>query len=462
MRFVFNPIHRMCQTVSRLANVLIAGSSGPRLNVLAAALSGSGFNATVCTSNAGLCEEARIGYPDLTLIDLTTTDFDAMELAAKMVDNPECAGMPVVVFGADGSQEQFSQVVEAGVDDIFTEPADFHQMRPRLMPLLRLATMRRELAQRTALGKRFGANVEPQLPLSAPPKLELLQIGRDLGEVEALKKMLGDKCAITTTPNAFTANLLLSTKPFFDACFLAIDEIGSTMSPEQAMDLCNQIRLSPRLFNMPVVLINPHEGGIEESLAMRGGATRVLSRRSEDGELYAALSILGRRQQSRWLIRQAIINTTSPQTTDPRTGAYTFAYMRAHLESLVAAARIRDKHLSLVFFSFPDAPNIKNQFGELASQHLLRQLPQWISAMVRIEDMVAHYTGHDFCIALPDTPVEEALFVMNRIAGVLAYTDFSLHEVYQPVKISVEFGIAGIEKGDTTDALIARARASLD
>ena len=51
---------------------------------------------------------------------------------------------------------------------------------------------------------------------------------------------------------------------------------------------------------------------------------------------------------------------------------------------------------------------------------------------------------------------------MNRIAGVITYTDFALCEVYQPVRISVEFGIAGIEKGDTIDALIDRARAHLD
>ncbi|MBT4932121.1 MAG: diguanylate cyclase [Rhodospirillaceae bacterium] len=448
--------------MSRLANVLIAGSSGSRLDDLAASLSENGFQATRCTSATGLLEEARIGQPDLALIDLASADLEGMELAAQVVANPDFGGMPVVVFGADGSEEQFAQAVEAGIDDIFTEPATLDDLRPRLIPLLRLATMRRELTERLGLANRFGASVEPLPPLSAQSKLELLQIGRDLGEVEALKKTMGDQCAITTTPNAFTANLLLSSKPFFDACFLAIDEVGSAVSPEQAMDLCNQIRLSPRLYNMPVVLINPHEGGIDISTALQGGATRVLSRRAEDGELSSTLSILGRRQQSRWLIRQSMLNTKTPETTDPRTGAYTFEYMRAHLESLVAAARIRDKHLTLVFFSFPDAPGVKEQFGEAASEHLLKQLPQWINAMVRVEDMVAHYTGHDFCIALPDTPLEEALFVMNRIAGVLAYTDFALDEVYQPVSISVEYGIAEIEKGDTIDALIDRAHANLD
>jgi len=330
------------------------------------------------------------------------------------------------------------------------------------MPLLRLATMRRELDERTGLAERFGAEIATSGTSNLNPKLELLQIGRDLGEVESLKKIMGGECAITTTPSAFTADLLLNSKPFFDACFLAIDEVGSTMSPEQAMDLCERIRLSPRLFNMPVVLINPHEGGIDPAEALRGGATRVVPRRAEDGELYAALTILGRRQQSRWQIRQAMDKCLTPQTTDGRTGAYTFEFMRAHMESLVAAARVRDKHLTLVFFSFPDAPGVKEQFGDAASDHLLKQLSQWINAMIRVEDMVAHFRGHDFCIALPDTPVDEAMYVMNRIAGVLTYTDFALVEVYQPVTISVEFGIAEIEKGDTIDALIDRARAHLD
>ena len=448
--------------MSRLANVLISSNSGPRLDDMVHGLSEYGYQSTKCTTENGLLEEARIGHPDLALIDLAATSFDGMELAQKLIANPGTGGMPVVVFGADGSDEIFNQAVDAGLDDIFTDPYDFDEMRLRLSPLLRLATMRRELAERRALAERFGGDVGPAPNTSEPAKLELLQIGRDLGEVEALKKIMGDNCAITTTPSAYTANLLLSSKPFFDACFLAIDEVGSTMSPEQALDLCNRIRLSPRLFNMPVVLINPHDGGIEPAEAMRDGATRVLSRRSENGELHASLAILGHRQQSRWQIRQAMDKILAPQTTDPRTGAFTFDFMRAHLESLVAAARIRDKHLTLVFFSFPDAPGVKQQFGQAASDHLLKQLSQWINAMVRVEDMVAHYTGHDFCIALPDTPVDEALYVMNRIAGVLTYTDFALVEVYQPVTISVEFGIAGIEKGDTIDALIDRARAHLD
>ncbi len=448
--------------MSRLANVLIASNSGPRLNDIAQGLSDFGYEVTRCTTASGLLEEARIGKPDLALIDLATSIFDGWELAQNLIGTSGATGMPVVVFGADGSEDQFSQAVEIEVDDVFTDPLDIDEMRLRLAPLLRLATMRRELAERAGLVKRFGGEIDASISTDSAPKLELLQIGRDLGEVEALKKAMGENCAITSTPSAFTANLLLSTKPFFDACFLAIDEVGSTMSPEQAMDLCEQIRLSPRLFNMPVVLINPHEGGIDPIESIWGGATRVLPRRAEGGELFAALSILGRRQQSRWLIRQAMEKCLTPETTDPRTGAYTFDFMRAHLESLVAAARIRDKHLTLVFFSFPDAPKVNDQFGQAASDHLLRQLSQWINAMVRVEDMVAHYQGHDFCIALPDTPVDEALYVMNRIAGVLTYTDFALVEVYQPVTISVEFGIAGIEKGDTIDALIERARAHLD
>lgn len=448
--------------MSRLANVLIAGNSGPRLDALAESLSDSGFQATRCTTATGLLEEARIGQPDLALIDLMASGLDGMDLAKSLVGNADTGGMPVILFGADGSEDVFAEAVSTGVDDIFSEPYDFDEMRLRLTPLMRLATMRRELAERVGLAVRIGATIDPPAPEQEPPKLELLQIGRDLGEAAAIKKAMADECAITTTPSAFTANLLLSSKPFFDACFLAIDEVGSTMSPEQAMDLCDRIRLSPRLYNMPVVLINPHEGGMDPVEAMKGGATRVLPRRAEDGELYATLAILGQRQQSRWLIRQAMSRTLTPETTDPRTGAYTFEFMRAHLESLVAAARVRDKHLTLVFFSFPDAPSVQDQFGQAASDHLLKQLSQWIGAMVRVEDMVAHYTGHDFCIALPDTPVDEALFVMKRIAGVLTYTDFALTEVYQPVTVSVEFGIAGIEKGDTIDVLIDRARSHLD
>ena len=51
---------------------------------------------------------------------------------------------------------------------------------------------------------------------------------------------------------------------------------------------------------------------------------------------------------------------------------------------------------------------------------------------------------------------------MRRIAGILSHTDFTVHNVFQPVAVELEVGIAEVEPGDTSDTLIQRAWKLMD
>jgi two-component system cell cycle response regulator len=75
--------------------------------------------------------------------------------------------------------------------------------------------------------------------------------------------------------------------------------------------------------------------------------------------------------------------------------------------------------------------------------------------------MTARFEADEFCVVLPDTPKEEADIVMHRISGVLAYTDFAVLGVFQPVKAWVRAGAASLRPDDTMATLIARARATV-
>ena len=451
--------------MTRVANALMIGGEG----TLAEYLTEEGFNITACRDSFHMLEEACRGLPDLALIDLSSNDFNALSIAEDLIRLDEATGMAVTLFNAqiDASAQAatLDRATIIGVDEIFSDTIDPDEMMTRLKALLRLVTMRRELAGRRELALSFGADASLGLAKKNGVPFMMLEVGKDAGEIGSIRTAFDEGCNFTTTPDMATAEAILSGRNFFDACLLLLDgrsSSGGISDPIQIFDLCNRIRLNSRLFNLPVVVLSP-PGLIPDPVdAIREGATRLLERPCEPSLLHSVMATLARRQQERWRIRLALDDIRCPEVTDSRTGTFTFDFMRQRLNSLVEAAREREKHLTLVFFSFPDAHTIAEKFGEAAGNHLIRQLAQWISAMVRVEDMVAHYTGYDFCIALPDTPPNEALFVMNRIAGVLAYTDFALVEVYQPISISVEFGITGIEPGDSIETLIARARANLD
>lgn len=450
--------------MNRLANILLTDNDDDGNDALTALLADNNFHVIHCRTGDALLEEARIGLPDLALLDLQSAGFDTLELAETLIGIPEAAGMEVALLNADGGSETFGRAVAAGIDDIFLKHTPGDELLGRLRPLLRLATMRRETRQRRELAEALGMRLDGSIADGAgDAPFSLLHVGSDPGVIEAVEAAFGDigsDCRTTSAPDAASADAILGGDCFFDACFLILADDGS--DTDQALGFCSRIRLNSRLFNLPVILVRRPGLPPGASRAMAAGATQVVKFDGDPAGLSASLIILARRQRSRWRMSRSLSATRGPETTDPRTGAYTFDFMKARLAILLEAARIRDRHLTLVFFSFPDAHTVGEQFGEAAGGHLLRQLAGWIGAMIRTEDMVAHYTGHDFCIALPDTPAGEALFVMNRICGVLTYTDFALIEVYQPVSISVEFSLAGNQAGDTTQSLIQRARAHLD
>jgi two-component system, cell cycle response regulator len=447
---------------NRSANVLIAHELNNGNENLLALLADNNFHVTPCQTADSLLEEARQGHPDLALLDIQSTTFDAIEIAKTLAERPETSDMAAVLFNVDNLPETFERAISAGVDDIILGKTPGEELMGRLRPLLRLATMRREVTHRVELAREYGAPPTDGLSETDNAPFNLLHVGADSNVIASIKdafERTGKNCRITSTPNVDTADAILG-GDFFDSCFVMLDD--DDISFIDALGFCSRTRLNPRLFNLPVLLVPSSTHLLDTAEALSAGATQVIELSDDATSLSSSLVLLSTRQRSRWQISRLLNATKSPDTTDSRTGAYTFDFMKSRLTSLLEAARIREKHLTLVFFSFPDAHTVAEQYGQTAGEHLLRQLAGWINAMLRTEDMIAHYTGHDFCIALPDTPVDEALFVMNRISGVLTYTDFALDEVYQPISISVEFGLADNEPGDTTETLIKRARQYLD
>ena len=141
---------------------------------------------------------------------------------------------------------------------------------------------------------------------------------------------------------------------------------------------------------------------------------------------------------------------------------YTGAFLGAYLADRIAAAHSQGKPLSIIHFSFGGVARIEEEFGTPAGNHLRQQLGQWIISLTRAEDLVAHLGGSRFAVALPDTPLDEPEVVMQRIAGVIGYTDFAVQDVYQVVKVWPHVGAAGWAPGETAPALLARAEAGAD
>ena len=434
----------------RLANVLIIDANTARAAALKERLARGGYHAGTADGVAKGLESARAEHPDLVLIG-TPDQGDAVTLGSRLKQDADTADIPVVLIADRLAADLCGQCLEAGLDDALSIGGDDAELFARLRPLVRLATMHTELRQRAMTARRFGVDARDRMISSADTPALILIIGDDPQPVHTVLAGCGE---LVQAASLYEAEDLLVRRNF-DAAVLSFAQ-----EPEGLLSFCSQVRNNPRLFNLPMVLLAGL--GTDNADAYRRGATRVLGRPVEPLVLKSAVLTLVRRQQLRWSIRGALNDSLTVATRETVTGAYNRAFLEAYLASRIETAKAQDRHLAVVFFAAPNIDGVRQQFGDDAALHLTQQVGQWITGLLRAEDLTASFKPHEFCVVLPDTPIHEAEVVMHRIAGVLAYTDFAVRDVYQPVKVWVQVGCTVVGAEDSLDSVLSRARQNLD
>ncbi|HLO75616.1 MAG TPA: diguanylate cyclase [Magnetospirillum sp.] len=434
--------------MNRLANVLIVDERSSRAQELSQRLAKGGYHTIALAAAAEGLARAKAEHPDLVLIG-DPAGADAVALASTLKGEPATVDIPVLLYADEASPELCRKALDAGLDDVLTVSCDDGELQARLRPLVRLETMHAELSQRATIAKRFGVAARDRVsgPSDTPPAV--LLIGDNVGAVRALLADMGD---LVVTGGLYEAEGLLGQRNF-DAALIAF-----TTAPEGLLGFCSQVRNNPRLFNLPIVLMSE----VPAADAYRRGATRVLPINTDPSILHSVMVSLVRRQQLRWSIRAALNDSLAEATRDPVTGAYSRAYFDDYVARRLEQAKAQNRHLAVVFFAAPNIDGVRRQFGDDAALHLTQQVGQWITGLLRAEDLTAAYAPNEFCVVLPDTPLAEAEVVMHRIAGVLAYTDFAVREVYQAVKVWVQVGCTDIREDDTVASLLTRARGNID
>ncbi len=96
-----------------------------------------------------------------------------------------------------------------------------------------------------------------------------------------------------------------------------------------------------------------------------------------------------------------------------------------------------------------------NQAGDRALVHLAQVVRQ----LLRPTDSLARYGGEEFLILLPNTGLDEAIKVMQRVQRELT-RQFFMHE-NQRVLITFSAGVVELAPGEDREGVIARADAAM-
>jgi diguanylate cyclase (GGDEF)-like protein/PAS domain S-box-containing protein len=98
--------------------------------------------------------------------------------------------------------------------------------------------------------------------------------------------------------------------------------------------------------------------------------------------------------------------------------------------------------LSILLLDIDFFKKINDQYGHSVGDQILIEIAQKIKSCLRETDLAARLGGEEFGVFLPDTPINGAYWVAERICNLIAKQKFFIGEKMAPITCTVSIGIA--------------------
>jgi two-component system cell cycle response regulator len=118
---------------------------------------------------------------------------------------------------------------------------------------------------------------------------------------------------------------------------------------------------------------------------------------------------------------------------DGLTNIYNKRYLVEFLDREMARCQRYQRPLSLIMYDLDHFKRINDDYGHLAGDFVLKKVAAETTKKVRKEECFARYGGEEFAVVLPDTPLERAVVLAEKIRSAIQATEFKFEEHIIPV-----------------------------
>jgi two-component system cell cycle response regulator len=119
---------------------------------------------------------------------------------------------------------------------------------------------------------------------------------------------------------------------------------------------------------------------------------------------------------------------TSLSLVDELTGLYNQRFMDVSLTREVARSQRYGSPVSLLFLDLDRFKSINDTLGHIVGSQMIKAAARTMRELIRDSDQLLRYGGDEFCVILPNTSLEGAQILAERIRTVFSETVFNLSE----------------------------------
>ena len=139
-------------------------------------------------------------------------------------------------------------------------------------------------------------------------------------------------------------------------------------------------------------------------------------------------------------LSRTLIELEKANRQDGLTKVQNRRYWEEQLKQEIHRAQRYQHSLSLILFDLDKFKDLNDKYGHLGGDFVLVELSSFISSLLRDSDLFGRYGGEEFGIILPDTGLDGAEEVAERICRAVA--DYPMLFNQQTIRTTLSIGVA--------------------
>ncbi len=159
------------------------------------------------------------------------------------------------------------------------------------------------------------------------------------------------------------------------------------------------------------------------------------------------------------LLRESASKSRELALKDALTGIWNRQALNENIEKEFIRWQRYQKPLSLVVWDVDFFKKVNDTYGHAAGDKVLKTIARLFMQATREADFIARFGGEEFVGIFPETRLEDALSLANKIREKIQNSKF--HYEHKPVPITASAGLATFRPNDTIEDVFKRADAAL-
>ena len=435
------------------ARVLVVDDLPLNIKVLEAKLASEYFDVITASDGATALELIDSESPDIMLLDVMMPGMDGFEVCQRVKANPRTAHIPVVMVTALSEIDDRVRGLEAGADDFLTKPVNDTALFARVKSLVRGKMMLDELSLRErtsdALGVLDGAETAAGIDAGNG---RILVVADQDHRTGSICRTLESEHRVSAESDGGKA-LAAARRGGFDLVIVTLD-----LSSQDGLRLCSQLRSMVETRHLAILMVI-EEGAVDDlAKGLDLGVNDYLTDPIDDNELLARVRTQIRQKRYQERLRRSLKESVAMAVTDPLTGLFNRRYFDSHLEILLERFAASGKPLALLMLDIDFFKEVNDEHGHGAGDKVLQEIAARIASSLRGIDVVARFGGEEFIVAMPDTSLEAAKAVAERLRAQIAGAPFGIAGEDGGLAVTASIGVAVANgRGESAEALVKRA-----